>query len=84
MEHQKIIITLLQSTPNQTSKFRTKNWTGISDDAHGTYSTISQVKFKTSMLKSSLWDYSDAYILVSRTIEIPNTGRAAVQTIEKI
>ena len=54
MEHQKIIITLLQSTPNQTSKFRTKNWTGISDDAHGTYSTISQVKFKTSMLKSSL------------------------------
>ena len=83
MEHQKIII-LLQSTPNQTSKSRTKNWTGISDDARGMYNTISQVKFKTSMLKSSLWDYSDAYILVSRTIEIPNTGRAAVQTIEKI
>ena len=83
MEHQKII-TLLQSTPNQTSKSRTKNWTGISDDARGMYNTISQVKFKTSMLKSSLWDYSDAYIFVSRTIEIPNTGRAAVQTIEKI
>ena len=83
MEHQKII-TLLQSTPNQTSKSRTKNWTEISDDARGMYNTISQVKFKTSMLKSSLWDYSDAYILVSRTIEIPNTGRAAVQTIEKI
>ena len=83
MEHQKII-TLLQSTPNQTSKSRTKNWTGISDDARGMYNTISQVKFKTSMLKSSLWDYSDAYILVSRTIEIPNTGKAEFQTIEKI
>ena len=53
MEHQKVI-TLLQSTPNQTSKSRTKNWTGISDDARGMYNTISQVKFKTSMLKSSL------------------------------
>ena len=75
---------MLQSTPNQTSKFRIKNWTRISDDARGTYNTISQVKFKTSMLKSILWEYSDAYILVSRTIKIPNTGTAAVHTIEKI
>ena len=29
------------------------------------------------MLKSSLCDYSDAYILVSRTIIVPNTGTAA-------
>ena len=29
------------------------------------------------MLKSSLCDYSDAYILVSRTITVPNTGIAA-------
>ena len=36
------------------------------------------------MLKSSLRDYTDAYILVSRTIGIPNTETAAVQTIEEI
>ena len=35
------------------------------------YSTGCQIKFKTSMLRSSLFDYSDAYILVSETITIP-------------
>ena len=30
----------------------------------------SQIKFKTSMLKSSVFDYSDAYILVGGTITI--------------
>ena len=27
-----------------------------------------QIKFQTTMLKSSLWDYSDAYILVKGKI----------------
>ena len=31
-------------------------------------STISQIKFKTSMLKSSLCDYSDGYIIVKGTL----------------
>ena len=69
MEYQKII-NLLDNTPNQPSKFRTKNWVEINDDARGTYNTNSQIKFKTSMLKSSLCDYSDADILVSGTIAI--------------
>ena len=36
----------------------------------GIYNTNSQTKFKTSMLRSSLCDYSDAYILVSGTMTI--------------
>ena len=41
---------------------------GIKNDgARGTYNTNSQIKFKTLMLKSSLYDYSDAYILVKET-----------------
>ena len=36
---------------------------------HGTHNINSQVKFKTIMLKSSLGDYSDAYILVKGAIE---------------
>ena len=33
-----------------------------------------QTKFKTLMLRSSLCDYSDAYILVKGTVTVPNTG----------
>ena len=45
---------------------------------YGTYKTNSQIKFKTLMLKSSLCDYSDVYILLSGTITVENTGTAAV------
>ena len=34
------------------------------------YNSNGQTKFKTSMLRSSLGDYSDAYILVSGTMTI--------------
>ena len=43
------------------------------DESRGTYNSNSQIKFKNSMLRSSLCDYSDAYILVSPTITVPNT-----------
>ena len=63
MEYQKIT-NLLDNVSNQLSKFRTKNWVEINDESKGTYSVNRQVKFKTTMLRSSLCDYSDAYILV--------------------
>ena len=58
---------MLDNTPNQTIKFRTKNLVEINDDARRMYNTNTQIKFKTSMLRSSLCDYSDAHILVSGT-----------------
>ena len=64
MGYQKIIY-LLDNTPNQPSKFRTENWVKINDDARGTYNKNSHIRF---MLKSSLCDYSAAYVLVSVTI----------------
>ena len=64
------IINLLDKKPNQPTKFRTKNWVEINDDSRGTYNTNSQIKFKTLMLRSSLYDYSDAYILALETITI--------------
>ena len=79
MEYHKII-NLLENTPNQPSKFRTKNWVAVNDESHGTYNVNSQIEFKTSMLRSSLCDYSDAYIHLSATIKVPNTtatGKAA-------
>ena len=69
MEYQKII-NFFDSTQNQTYKFRTKKWVEINDDPRGTYNTNTQIKFKTSNLKSSLCDYSDAYILASGTITV--------------
>ena len=69
IEYQKTI-NLLDNTPSQPTKFKTKNWVEINDDACQTYNTDSQIKFKDSMLRSSLCDYSDAYILVKRIITI--------------
>ena len=73
MESQKMI-NLLDNTPSQTARFRTKNWVEMNDDSCGTYNTNGQVKFKTSMLKSNFCDYSDAYILVKGTMSVANTG----------
>ena len=66
---------LLDDASNQPSKFRTKSWVEINDESRGTYNVHSQIKFKTTMLKSSLCDYSHAYILVKGKITI--TGRVA-------
>ena len=46
----------------------------IYDDVRGTYSLNKQIEFKTSMLRSSLCDYSDAYILVKGNITVINTA----------
>ena len=73
MEYQKIA-NLIDDTSNQPSKFRTKNWVEINDESRGTYNANSQIKFKTTMLKSSLCDYSDAYILVKGKIKIRGAG----------
>ena len=59
---------------NQRSKFRTKNWVEINDESRGGYTTGSDIKFKTTMLRSSLCDYADAYILVKGTITITGAG----------
>ena len=62
MEYQKIANLLDDKTSNKPSKLRTKSLVEINDELRGTYNVNSQIKFKTAMLKSSLCDYSDAYI----------------------
>ena len=73
MEYQKIA-NLLNDGSNKPSKFRTRNWVEINDEARGTYSPNKQIKFKTSMLRSNLCDYSDAYVLVKGNIAVNNTA----------
>ena len=78
MEYLKIIY-LLDNTPNRPLKFTTKIWVEINDNSRGTYNTNSQVKFKTSILKSSLYDYSDAYILVKVNITVDGLGATSAE-----
>ena len=75
MECQKIA-NLLNDGSNKQFKFRTRNWVEINGEARGTYSHNKQIKLKTSMLRSSLCDYSDTYILVKGNITVNNAGAA--------
>ena len=72
MEYQKIA-NLLDNVSYQPSRFRTRYWVEPNDESRGTY-TGNKIKFKTTMLRSNLCDFSDAYILVKGTITIIGAG----------
>ena len=64
---------MVESTLDNLSKFRTRNWVEINDESRGNYAN-SDVRFKTTMLRSNLCDYADSYILVKGTITITGAG----------
>ena len=53
MEYKKII-NLLDNTPNQSNRFSIKNWVEINDKSQRMYDEVNQIRFKTSILRSSL------------------------------
>ena len=63
MEYQKIA-NLLNNESNKPSKIRTRNQVEINNDIRSAYSLNKLIRFKITTLRSSLCDYSDAYILV--------------------
>ena len=95
MEYQKIR-NLLDDTTNQPPKYRTRNWVEINDEQRDAYNNnnnnnnennINIIKFKTLMIRSSLRDYNDAYILVNGIILVLNTaaeGAAVSNTNKKV
>ena len=84
MEHQKIT-NLLDNISNQRSKFRTRYWVEINDESKESYSAGSDIRFKTTMLKSNLLDYAYAYILFKGTVTITgNAGPPAGRTGAKL
>ena len=76
MEHQKIT-NLLGKIPDKVPRFITKKWIEVFDQSGETYNTNKQIRFKTSMLRSDLCDYSDAYIVVKGTIFVTNPNNDA-------
>ena len=78
---------MLNDESNKPPKVRKRNWVEINHEARVTYSHNKQIKFKTSMLGSSLCDYSDTYILVKANITVKNTagaGAAANNTNKRV
>ena len=45
-----------------------KNWPELNGESRGTYNANTQIKFKTTMLKSSLCDYSDHISLLKELL----------------
>ena len=80
METQKIV-NLLNGSDNDNSKFATKKWYIIDSETKGDYSQNDEAMFLARSVESSLYDYSDAYILVTGNITVaPN---AAAQVVFK-
>ena len=71
---------MLDNVSNQPSKFRRRNWVEIKYNARGNYFSTKQIRFKVSMLSSSLCDYSDAYIIVKGNIAVNNTADVGAAT----
>ena len=71
MEHYKIFKLLNNST---ISKFVARKWIKVNDLSGGRYSVNKNIRFKTSMLRSHLCVYKDAYIVVKKTIIVEGTN----------
>ena len=50
------------------SKFVTKKWIEVNDLSSGQYSDNKNKRFKTSMLRSNLCDYNNAYIVAGKKL----------------
>ena len=79
MEYQKIT-NLLGTTLDEIPRFITKKWVEVHDQsgsADDRYKPNKQIRFKTSMLRSDLFDYSDTYIVVKGTIPVTDPDNDA-------
>ena len=78
MEFQKIVNFLDTIFDNKDlPKFVTKKLIEVYDQSEKSYNPNKEIRIKTSMVRSNLCDYSDAYIVVKGiiTVTIPNNAR---------
>ena len=75
MEYQKLE-NLLNDPSDKLSKFRTRSWVEINEDIRVAYSPNKLIRLKTAMLRSSLCDYNDPYILVKGNMSVNNNAGA--------
>ena len=76
MEFQKII-NLLDTTSDDKDlpRFVTKKWMEVYDQSEKNYSINKEIRIKTTMLRSDLYDFSDWYIVVKGEITVTNLNK---------
>ena len=62
----------LDTAHDKVPRFITKNWIEVQNQSGSTYNTSKTIRFKTSMLRSDLCNYSDAYVWVKGKITVTN------------
>ena len=78
MEFQNIVNFLDTTSDNKDlPKFVTKKWIEVYDQSRGNYDVNKEIGVKTSMLRSDLCDFSDAYIVVTGNITVTKKTFAA-------
>ena len=71
MEFQKIINLLdITSDDKDLPRFVTKNWIEVYDQSQRNYDVNKELRIKTSLLRSDLCDFNDAYIVVKGNITV--------------
>ena len=78
MEFQKIVNFLdTTSDDKDLPRFVTKKWIEVYDQSQGNYDVNKEIRIKTSMFRSDLCDFSDAYSVVKGTITVvrPNNAK---------
>ena len=68
---------LLGPAHDKVPRFITKNWIEVQSQSGNTYNTSKPIRFKTSMLRSDLCNYSDAYVWVKGTITVTDPNNNA-------
>ena len=71
---------LLGSAHDEVPRFITKKWIEVQSQSGSTYNASKPIRFKTSMLRSDLCDYSDAYVWVKGTITVTASNNNAILT----
>ena len=79
MEFEKIINLLGTTSDNKNlPRFVTKKWIEVFDQSEKNYSPNKEIRIKTSMLRSGLCNYSNAYIIVKGDINVTNPNNAKI------
>ena len=58
-------------------RFITKRWIEVQSQSGNTYNASKPIRFKTSMLRSDLCDYSDEYVWVKGKITVTDPNNNA-------
>ena len=74
---------MVNSSENEYSKFAAKKWYIVDTESKGKYSHENPIKFLKSKLESSLFNYSDTYVLVAGNINVARADNNTKVVLKK-